>query len=123
MAKGFTVTAFAGKIGVSRDTIYAWAKEYPEFSDTLKRARAKQVLYWEQRLHKAGNKKGDATPVIFALKNACPDEWRDVQRLEHGGRGNEPIQVEHMSAEELRADLVRRGELGPDGRLIQQREP
>jgi transcriptional regulator with XRE-family HTH domain len=99
MAKGFSLTAFAGEIGVSRETIYGWEKQHAEFGDAVKRARAARVLYWERRLIKA--ERAEATPIIFALKNACADEW--------------------MSYEELRADMIRRGEMTPDGRLIQQK--
>lgn len=31
MADGYSLTAAAGKIGVSRQTVYAWAKEKPDF--------------------------------------------------------------------------------------------
>ena len=39
MGQGYSKTAFAGSIGVSRDTILEWAKGYPEFSGA---ARASQ---------------------------------------------------------------------------------
>ena len=62
----------------------------------------------------------DTTACIFWLKNRRPDLWRDVHRLEHTGKDGTPIQVEHMSAAELRADMVKRGEMTPQGRLIPQ---
>lgn len=33
----------------------------------------------------------DTTAMIFWLKNRCPDTWRDVQRMEHGGK----VEVSH----------------------------
>jgi transposase len=120
MAKGFSLTAFAGEIGVARETIYAWENNHAEFGDAVKRARAARVLYWEKRLIKA--ERAEATPIIFALKNACADEWRqtpDISVSLNNPDLNKP--VEQMSAEELRADLIRRGCLDANGRLIQEK--
>lgn len=74
MAQGFSLTAFAGSIGVSRETIYAWTETHKEFSDALTKARAGRTLYWERRLEIAGP---DARSVIFALRNSCADEWKN----------------------------------------------
>jgi transcriptional regulator with XRE-family HTH domain len=103
MAKGFSLTAFAGEVGVSRETIYAWEHQHAEFGDAAKRARAARVLYWEKRLIKA--ERNEATPIIFALKNACADEWRQTPEISISLNNpdlNKP--VEHMSADELLAD-------------------
>ena len=43
MAKGFSITAAAGEIGVAAETIHNWARENPEFSATLHKARAARV--------------------------------------------------------------------------------
>ena len=120
MAKGFSLTAFAGKIGVARETIYAWENNHAEFGDAVKQARAVRVLYWEKRLIKA--ERAEATPIIFALKNACADEWRqtpDVSVSLNNPDLNKP--VEKMSVEDLRANLIRRGLLDTNGRLIQEK--
>lgn len=37
-----TIAGFAHWIGVSKDTIYEWKKNYPEFSDAVQRAGANQ---------------------------------------------------------------------------------
>lgn len=79
MGSGYSLTAFAGKIGVSRDTVYEWEKTKPEFSDAIKRARAGRVNCLENRLLTG---EGDVAPTIFALKNACPDEWRKEPAVE-----------------------------------------
>jgi len=111
MAKGFSLTAFAGEIGVSRETIYAWERNHPEFGEAVKRARAARVLYWETRLIKA--QRNEATPIIFALKNACADEWR--QQPDLSVNVNTPaasnILVEDANANDLRAELLKRGPL------------
>jgi hypothetical protein len=113
MAKGFSLTAFAGKIGVCRDTISEWVSVHPEFSVAVKKAKAQAALYWERRLHSAGSRLGDTAPVIFALKNIAPDDWKSDKQVEvsvHNGitvDTNRP--VEQWGKAELRAELARRG--------------
>lgn len=86
MAEGRSVAAFAGRIGVSRSTIYKWAEEYEEFSDAMKVGHAKAADYWEGVLTKiAVDGGGSAAAAIFALKNRASDEWRDKQEHEHTG--------------------------------------
>lgn len=37
-----TIEGIALKLGISRDTLYEWAKKYPEFSDTLDKLKMMQ---------------------------------------------------------------------------------
>ena len=74
MTRGYSLTAFAGHIGVGRDTVDDWAKANPDFGQAIKRGQAARVFYWEKRLITA--EKVRVTPIMFALKNASPDEWR-----------------------------------------------
>ena len=78
MGKGHTLTAFAGSIDVDKQTVYRWISKYPEFSEAADRAKAKQVCPWEEKLITA-DKGGEVAAAIFALKNAAPDEWREVR--------------------------------------------
>ena len=76
MSQGFSKTAFAGSIGVCRDTLNEWAKEHPKFSAAINVAKAGRVYSLEKDLLNA-----ESGPIvtsrIFALKNADPEEWRD----------------------------------------------
>lgn len=74
LSKGYSLAAFAGSIGVSRETVYEWGRSIPEFSDALAKAKAARTLYWERRLDVATK---DARAVIFALRNACAEEWKN----------------------------------------------
>ena len=88
MAGGFSLSAFAGEIGVSYSTCTLWEVVHPEFSEAIKRGRAKAGLWWEKKLHRVaeqGGGPGTATAVIFGLKNRCADEWRDTAVINHGG--------------------------------------
>ena len=78
MAEGHSVAAAAGAIGVSRETIYAWARAHAEFLHILKTGRAQAALYWENEAKRiASGGQGSVSLVIFALKNRAPADWRD----------------------------------------------
>jgi hypothetical protein len=95
MEDGYSLTAFAGSIGVSRSTINVWMQANPEFSEAVLRAKAKRMMWWEQQGRKiadVGGGPGSATLTIFGLKNADPDEWRDKTETTHNaGTGVEAI--------------------------------
>lgn len=81
MDEGISLTAFAGHVGVARETVYAWTSAHREFSDAVSRARSARTLWLERKLLRS--KKGaETTAAIFALKNAQPDEWRDLKHIE-----------------------------------------
>ena len=81
MAEGLSLTAFAGHIRVARDTVYGWLSQHSEFSDAVARARSTRVLWLERKLLRS-QKGAETTAAIFALRNAQPDEWRDVKHTE-----------------------------------------
>lgn len=63
-----TVEGFSLYLGVSRDSLYEWAKKYPKFSDTLKKieVRQKQQLV-DDGVY--GGKEVNATIVKLMLMN------------------------------------------------------
>ena len=91
MAEGYSVTAFAGHIGVARSTVFKWAEENPEFSDALKTAQAMAAMWWEDTLRQvAKTGEGNASAAIFGVKNRSGEEWRDKQEIDHTTAG-QPI--------------------------------
>lgn len=82
MAQGLSLTAFAGMIRMSRDTVYQWMTLHRDFADAVSRARAARTLWLEQKLLRS-RKGAETTAAIFALRNAQPDEWKDVKHTEH----------------------------------------
>lgn len=48
MAKGLSKDAVAGRLGISRDTLYEWCNTHQEFSDSIKTGEAKSRYYWEK---------------------------------------------------------------------------
>ena len=82
MEEGYSLTAFAAEIGVCRDTVTEWCSTYPEFSVAVKKAKAKCARWWEARgRDSAMTGQGNATSVIFGLKNMAPDDWREKSEV------------------------------------------
>jgi len=93
-AQGLSYESFAGVVGVAKQTIYDWEKAHSEFLDAKKRHEAKSQLIWEKRLSSlATTGEGNATAIIFGLKNRASDSWRDVKATEISGRDGGPIEV------------------------------
>jgi hypothetical protein len=62
------IESFAIRLGVSKDSLYEWAKLYPEFSDALKKILLKQA---EQLIDDGiyGGKEVNSTIVKLLLQN------------------------------------------------------
>src|SRR6478672_162968 len=76
MRQGYSVTALAGHLGMSKDAIYDWINLYPDFRHAINMGRAARVAALEAKLLSTSQGVG-VTAAIFALKNADPDEWQD----------------------------------------------
>ena len=85
-ATGASLTSFAAEIGVARSTIQEWESVHPEFSVSIKIAKAKCAAWWESVARtNAVDGGGNATLCIFGLKNMGADDWRDKVETEHSG--------------------------------------
>jgi hypothetical protein len=98
MADGYSLAAFAGKIGVSYSTVRLWEQEHPNFSAAVKDGRAGAVYWWEQRGREMaeGKSDGNATSIIFGLKNRAPEEWKDKTEQALTGADGGPVQVQRI---------------------------
>jgi len=95
-AQGKSITVMAATIGVSRDTIYEWAKVHPEFSDALTRARLLSQMWWEDTGQNAMFMPGfNASVWAKSMAARFPDEWRDNTRTELVGKDGGAIQHDH----------------------------
>ena len=78
MAGGASLTSFAAEIGVCRDTLTEWCVQHEDFSLAVKKGKAKCAAWWEKvGRSNAMSGNGNATLVIFGLKNMAPDDWRE----------------------------------------------
>ena len=92
MADGASVQSFAAEIDVARSTINKWAEDHPAFSEALSRGKAKCAAWWEKTGRKlAATGEGNASMVIFGLKNMGDGDWHDKSQVEHGGGVNVQI--------------------------------
>lgn len=100
MAQGFSLAAFAGKIGMARDTVYQWIRRHGDFADAVHRGQTARQRAYEARLLTA-TRGAQAAAAIFGLKNCAPQDWQEVRNVNHrhahGLRG--------MTEEQLRALL------------------
>lgn len=78
MADGASATSFAAEINVARSTLNEWAEHHPAFSEALSRGKAKCAAWWERvgRVSAASGT-GNATMIVFGLKNMSADDWRE----------------------------------------------
>jgi hypothetical protein len=68
---------YAVKLGVSKDSLYEWAKVYPSFSDAMKVSKGIAEAWWTKVLtaQAIGKFKGSPSCTIFSLKARFG--WRD----------------------------------------------
>lgn len=95
MGEGYSLGGFAGIIGVNRTTISEWMNSYEEFSLAVGRAKARRLTHWETEMLTGARTKesGNPTLIIFGLKNAGSDEWRDQTETKHLGPDGGPLQI------------------------------
>jgi transposase-like protein len=48
MSQGYSKEACAGAIGITKDTLYNWAKKHKDFSDALALGVMRSQLFWER---------------------------------------------------------------------------
>lgn len=95
---GFSLTAFAGGIGVDRSTISEWRKVHPEFDAACKSAMAVRSRFLEGGMMERDIPAPAMNARKFALVNCAPDDWRSEQTIKHVGgdpaAGDKPIQAQ-----------------------------
>lgn len=107
--QGYSFESFGGVAGVSKQTLYNWCDEHEEFLDAKRTYETASQLEWEKRLRSlATTGEGNATAIIFGLKNRASDSWRDMKATELSGPNGEPIKQESkLNFEGLSEDQLR----------------
>ena len=84
MSEGYSLSGFAGYLGVTRQSIDAWCDANPKFAEACARAKSARLHWWETQaleIARTGGQGSQATMVIFGLKNMGSDEWKEKQEL------------------------------------------
>lgn len=95
-ALGFSLTAFAGGIGVDRTTISEWRKVHPDFDAACRYAMAIRSRFLEGGMMERDIPAPAMNARKFALVNCAPEDWREKTSVEHTGVDGAPIQVERI---------------------------
>jgi len=90
--QGKSITQFARDMRVSRQTIYQWADDHPEFSDALECARDWSEAHWQDRMEGFMESREVNAPLV-KLYMANRFGWHDSQKLEHSGQIEQPLVV------------------------------
>ncbi len=98
MGQGYSVTALAGHLLVSKRCLYEWIAAHREFGDAINIGRAARVAALDTKLLTTVQGVG-VTAAIFALKNADPTEWQDRYNTET----KVSVPIEHLTDAELLA--------------------
>lgn len=90
MCEGRSYEAFAAMLRVSRETLYAWEKRYPEWKAAKAIAKEGNMRWWEEVAMNtaAGVIKGNASMIQFMLRNRDSERYKDKQQVEHTGQVN-----------------------------------
>jgi terminase small subunit-like protein len=75
-------------VGINRQTHYNWLKSDPDYAEAFERAKDEAADRLEE-LARSRASAGSDTLLIFLLKGARPDVYRE--RYEHSGPGGGPI--------------------------------
>jgi transposase-like protein len=82
---GLSDIQIAKNLDIVPSTLYAWKLKHSEFAEAIKSSKEIVDYEVENALHKSAIS-GNVTAQIFWLKNRRPQQWRDRQDIEHGGK-------------------------------------
>lgn len=101
---GGIVSDTAKAIGVGRNTLYVWFREYPELKEAVADARDSFVDLAESKLMKAVREEKPYA-ICFALK--CLGKSRGyVERQEITGKNGQPLNAGYTNADDLSNDQL-----------------
>lgn len=91
---GKSLTWIATEIGVVKQTIHNWMKEFPEFLDAMTRAKDLAQRWWEDKGQEGLTSQGfNASVWSRSMAARFPDDWREVKGQEISGPGGAAIPI------------------------------
>lgn len=100
--KGASVVEMAYECGVTKQSIYEWARVHPEFSDALNKARAASQVWWERKGRAGIEKSSSEFQGNLWGRNMSarfPEDWREIKGTELTGANGGPVEhaVTHIT--------------------------
>tara|TARA_R110000824_G_scaffold282904_1_gene471182 strand:+ start:367 stop:744 length:378 start_codon:yes stop_codon:yes gene_type:complete len=88
--EGESLAEMALTLGVSRVTFNDWCASNPNFLYAVKAAQARSQVVWERiAMKQAREGTGNATALIFQMKNRFTEDYRDKQEIETEQKGEQ----------------------------------
>lgn len=103
-----SIVQLARQLQVSRQTIYQWCEDYPEFSDTLSCARDWSEAFWEDYTQENMTNR-DLNAPVFKLYMANRFKWSDKPVEDEGEKG-EPMNVTFTVSDPVKSIKVTKGQ-------------
>ena len=101
----------AAKIGVHRDTINEWERQHQDFSDAMKRAKALEQMWWEDKgqecLVMPQGASFSQSSWSRSMAARFPDDWRETTRQEQTGANGGPVEHKHTGVDEVISRIAR----------------
>lgn len=96
MAAGGSIEEFAGKMRISKQSIYNWKEKFPEFLDAINVGTEASHAFWAQvgrdlATGRGDSKDGNPTAWIFNMKNRF--KWTDRQDMTTDGEKIEGVMI------------------------------
>lgn len=91
---GKSVTQIACALDVSKETVYAWIREKPEFSDAMTRARAYSQAWWEE-MGQAGLTMQGFNAFLWAKNVSCRfrEDYSEPKNVVLSGDAANPVRT------------------------------
>lgn len=98
--QGKGIAHYAAHCNTVRETIYAWGRDYPAFSDTLKRADELRELWWvDQALRQASGGAGNANITKWMMAcNFGYKEPKDTPTVVVGTNADGKVEISFADA-------------------------
>ena len=99
MDDGLSVVQVARKLNVSRSTIYKWAEDNSDFSDTLTRAREASEAFWEDKfINLMQSRASDSSQSLIKLYFANRFKWSENDAAAEDQAAPQSVKVEIVDA-------------------------
>jgi len=95
MGEGYSLTAFAGLIGVSRRVVEGWMADHPEFAEAVGRGQARRSMHWERAALEVVERggAGAASVILFGLKTLGGPDWADTGDADGAGETSASVVI------------------------------